>query len=513
MAETKARCHCSVPLCTSNKQRQPYLSFHGFPTELSLRKKWIKAVRRDEGPNFKIKQGSTFVCSRYFSESDYTNATGAIRLALANEANFTNRGRIKRLKIGSVPSRFQWNNWGLPRRESAYKRASTRLGHDVCPALPLEHPLPCEEEAMEEVAASVVMKEHDYGSAPKPGALDAAAARIQQLEDQVKELTTELSQLKVGRVHFNRFGVSDKDILFYTRFTSRDVFCAFWEAIQPSASMVVYWSKAQKKGQTVAPISPSPTRRLQLVDEFFLFCCRVAAGLQEKVLADMFQVSVSTVSRVVITWANYLYLLLGTLPIWMSKQQVKDTMPSKFVQYCPDVRVIIDCTEVRCQNPSSLTLQSEVFSSYKNTTTFKGLIGIAPCSAVTFVSSLFTGSISDVQLTERSGLLDLLEPGDGCMADKGFTITKLLADRGATLIIPPFKMTAQFTKEDALKTQAIARLRILVERAIRRVKEYRIWEHTLPLTLSGTVNQLWTVCCVMTNFQGPLDLKGYIPVE
>ncbi|XP_062324513.1 THAP domain-containing protein 6-like [Osmerus eperlanus] len=197
MAETKARCHCSVPLCKSNKQRQPYLSFHGFPTELSLRKKWIKAVRRDEGPNFKIKQGSTFVCSRHFSESDYTNATGsASRLALADVANFTNRGRIKRLQIGSVPSRFQWNNWGLPRRESAYKRASTRLGHDVCPALPLEQPLPCEEEAMEEVAASVVMTEHDYGSALKPGALDAAAAHIQQLEDKIKELTTELSQLK-----------------------------------------------------------------------------------------------------------------------------------------------------------------------------------------------------------------------------------------------------------------------------------------------------------------------------
>ncbi|KAK0147677.1 hypothetical protein N1851_012839 [Merluccius polli] len=338
-----------------------------------------------------------FVCSWHLSESDYTSSI----LALADVAKFTNQCRIKRLKIGSVPSRFQWNNWGLPIREFAYKRASTRLGHDVCPALPLEQPLPCEEEAMEEVAASVVMTEHDYGSAPKP-------------------------------------------------------------------------------------------------------------GLQEKVLADMFQVSVSTVSHVVITWANYFYLLLGSLPIWMSKQQVKNTMPSKFVQYSPDVRVIIDCTEVRCQNPSSLTLQSEVFLSYKNMTTFKGLIGIAPCSAVTFVSSLFTGSISDRELTE-CGLLDVLEPGDGCMADKGFTIEKLLADHGATLIIPPFKMTAQFTKEDALKTQAIALLRILVERAIRRVKEYRIWEHTLPLTLSGTVNQLWTVCCVMTNFQGPLDLKGYIP--
>ncbi|CAL8270113.1 unnamed protein product [Arctogadus glacialis] len=42
---------------------------------------------------------------------------------------------------------------------------------------------------MEEIAASVVMTEHDFGSAPKSGALDAAAARIQQLEETVKELT------------------------------------------------------------------------------------------------------------------------------------------------------------------------------------------------------------------------------------------------------------------------------------------------------------------------------------
>lgn len=160
-------------------------------------------------------------------------------------------------------------------------------------------------------------------------------------------------------------------------------------------------------------------------------------------LADLFEVSMSTVSRAVITWANYLYLILGSLPIWMSKRQIRNTMPTKFVQYCPNVRVIIDCTEVRCQSPSSLTLQSELFSPYKNTTTFKGLIGVAPCSAVTFVSSLFTGSISDRKITEKSGLLDLLEPGDGCMADKGFTIEKLLSDRGATLIIPPFKMTGK----------------------------------------------------------------------
>ncbi len=46
------------------------------------------------------------------------------------------------------------------------------------------------------------------------------------------------------------------------------------------------------------------------------------------------------------------------------------------------------------------------------------------------------------------------------MANKVFTIEKMLADRGVKLIIPHVKTTAQFSKEDALKTQAIARLQI-----------------------------------------------------
>lgn len=131
--------------------------------------------------------------------------------------------------------------------------------------------------------------------------------------------------------------------------------------------MLIYWSKAQKKGQTAGMEAfQSHHRSLHLIDEFFLYCCRVSAGLKEKMLADIFKVSLSTVSRIIITWANYLYLILGSLPIWMSRQDVNSTMPEKFRQFCPEVRVIIDCAEIRCQNPSSLTLQSEVPSPIKS---------------------------------------------------------------------------------------------------------------------------------------------------
>ena len=41
--------------------------------------------------------------------------------------------------------------------------------------------------------------------------------------------------------------------------------------------------------------------------------------------------------------------------------------------------------------------------------------------------------------------MELLEPGDGIMADKGFTIEGMFADVGAKLIIPPLKRTAMRT--------------------------------------------------------------------
>ena len=101
-------------------------------------------------------------------------------------------------------------------------------------------------------------------------------------------------------------------------------------------------------------------------------------------------------------------------------------MPQAFKDLYPTTRVIIDCTELYVQTPSSLLLQSQLYSSYKSNTTLKGLMGMAPHGAVSFVSSLYTGSISDKEITRCCGLLDLLENNDSVMADKGFDIEDIL---------------------------------------------------------------------------------------
>ena len=88
--------------------------------------------------------------------------------------------------------------------------------------------------------------------------------------------------------------------------------------------------------------------------------------------------------------------------------------------------------------PSSLHLNGELFNNYKHHTTVKGLIGISPGRTITFISQLYTGSISDREIVVRSGLLDLpFQEKDSIMADKGFTIQDVLP-LGVSLNIPPF---------------------------------------------------------------------------
>ena len=59
--------------------------------------------------------------------------------------------------------------------------------------------------------------------------------------------------------------------------------------------------------------------------------------------------------------------------------------------------------------------------------TLKALVGISPGGAITFISQLYTGSISDREIVMRSGLLSQqFDDKDSVMADKGFQIQDLL---------------------------------------------------------------------------------------
>ena len=47
--------HCCVPNCTSDGRYDDTLCFHRIPKDDTLRKQWIIKIRRDEGPQFKVR--------------------------------------------------------------------------------------------------------------------------------------------------------------------------------------------------------------------------------------------------------------------------------------------------------------------------------------------------------------------------------------------------------------------------------------------------------------------------
>ena len=83
-------------------------------------------------------------------------------------------------------------------------------------------------------------------------------------------------------------------------------------------------------------------------------------------------------------------------------------------------------------------LRGEGTDDYKDHTTYKGNVVIAPSGEIIHVSALFEGSISDKERVKRSGLFPLLEPGYRLMADKGFDIKDILEPIGCEMTIPAF---------------------------------------------------------------------------
>ena len=87
--------HCCVPECNQNGVKSPTgekVSFFEFPNQSLLRKRWIHAIRRDEGKNWQITR-DTKVCSLHFRRED-------LRKSLVGRTYLVD---------GCVPSRFAWS--------------------------------------------------------------------------------------------------------------------------------------------------------------------------------------------------------------------------------------------------------------------------------------------------------------------------------------------------------------------------------------------------------------------
>ena len=154
-------------------------------------------------------------------------------------------------------------------------------------------------------------------------------------------------------------------------------------------------SQDEQKCQPSNDICDTDTRyTLTLFEEFVLTLVRIRRGYDTNHLSFLFGISQSHVCRIFITWVNFLAKCFEQLIIWPSKQLVKDNLPASFREF-PNTRCIIDCSEIYVEKPFRPKAQRTTWSNYKHANTFKLLVGIVPTGTITFISKLYSGSISD----------------------------------------------------------------------------------------------------------------------
>ena len=278
--------------------------------------------------------------------------------------------------------------------------------------------------------------------------------------------------------------MDDKDAKFFTGL-SKDVFWGFIAAV-------------------VALISHPMKFKMAVPNQILLVLMRLRLGLMFTDLGKRFGISQTTACEIFATWIPHMarFMKLNSI-LWLPRDTLKRIRPRSFADCYPRATCIIDCTEIFVQRPNHLKQRAQTFSNYKHHNTYKVLYCIAPNGYVMFVSKLFGGRASDVFISRNSGFTEQVLPGDEVLADRGFTINDILP-HGVKLAIPAFTKGLKELPERAVtEMRRLANVRIHVERAIRRLKCFKILSNVIPGRVQN-VDDIVTVCAGLCNFQPQL---------
>ena len=408
---------CCAVNCSNRFSVGSGIGFFVFPVDSERKKRWVQAISRDkwEPKSHHRLCGEHFVGGRPSKDSNSIDYIPTIFKDRKRRCNTTQKDEdrclraVKRDKV---------------RKESAevYDCAQTLLD------LSADTSVSSSDQSI--VVSNIVMDENIL-----------LAKEVQDLRQQVILLSSKIDMqgsLAITPTNdlINLIQDSDSKTRFYTGLPTYGVFKALVNYFEPKVVRARQWQGQQTKDDE-CDVSVFRKRKLDVAGEFLAVLIRLRLGLLLEDVADRCKVSISTMSRIFTTWIRLLSTELQLLFPWPSRELVAQYTPPQFIKY-PNTRVILDCTEIFIQRPSSLVSQAETFSIYKNHNTFKVLVGISPGGVITFVSELWGGRVSDRMITSKCGIIDLLESGDNVMADRGFNIQDLLEPKGVKLNIPPF---------------------------------------------------------------------------
>lgn len=334
----------------------------------------------------------------------------------------------------------------------------------------------------EDVQSEVVIE-----STPLSASSEVFMAGTCTLPTSTSTQSTQCDINSLGKFTVENFRNNAKMINYYTGFIDYAQFMLFYHCLGPCVNEL---------GHLGSILDPR--------DQLFMVLMKLRQAKEDVELSLFFQVSESTVSRIVVTWINFLYFQLKELDIWPSREILQEYMPVDFKRKFPNTRVILDATELPIQKPSEVNAQSVTWSAYKHKNTLKAMIGCTPRGVVSFVSDAYGGSASDRQIIENSSLLhqSMFDKGDSIMADRGIMVQDLFATKDVYVNTPTMlKGKSQLDPEEVVNDRRVASKRIHIERIIGLSKGFKILKKELPQSKLQLGSRIVFVCFSISNFR------------
>lgn len=312
-------------------------------------------------------------------------------------------------------------------------------------------------------------------------------AKVVHLNEQLHELKqTKKSQL------LSDIAKDDKLCLFYTGLNNFKLFQGIYQSLKSS-------------------FREDPRFTVSLEEQFLITLIKLRLNLSRTDLAYRFNITPPTVTTYIEKFINAMFIRLPDVLLrWPDKEAVMKTMPLSFRKEYPNVRGILDGTELKSETPTNNIDAVSCYSTYKSHHTTKFLICCTPQGSVSFLSKAFTGRATDVFTVRESGFLELVEKGDEYLADRGYLNEEDFTELGAKLHRPAFKDGRdQLSGAETERSRIIANERIHIERVIGNLKKkfmilrgiIKIKDFCTDANNNSFIHKTFAVCCCLMNAQ------------
>ncbi|XP_071571572.1 uncharacterized protein [Temnothorax nylanderi] len=361
--------YCCVYGCKSRASNNREISFHKFPEKgkctvevtnkfgtiekVDKRKAWIMATRTGEAVTSRMK-----VCSLHFSASDY----------VFSELEYE-RPRLKKSAVPTLqlPMQKIVSTASKARAERVAKREAKKANKKE------------KEETVKDTDEAVAIDINEVGvdSAGNNETLliaDEEKTKVRDIDIQTDFYSSYYNQIK-----------SDRELSTATGITNFEIFHVIVSNVKK------LYNNAKSK--------------LSVEEKVMLTFIKLKQNISFAFLATLFNCySVRTCQRIFVNMIRVLRACFDSCIHWPSKQEILRNIPNCFLPF-PDIRIILDCTEILLQKPKSVCCQAITYSNYKSNYTLKFMTGVTPAGTISFVSRCYGGRFSDKAILNKATCL------------------------------------------------------------------------------------------------------------